>query len=58
MGAPLASHADAARVVRSSDVTVVVLEEALLREQAAAESCARLRSQSRSLLAAIVISRG
>ncbi len=58
MGAPLASHANATRVVRSSDVTVVVLEEALLREQAASESCARLRSQSRSPLAAIVISRG
>ncbi len=58
MGAPLASHADATRVARSSDVTVVVLEEALLREQAASESCARLRSQSRSPLAAIVISRG
>ncbi len=58
MGAPLASHADALRVVRSSDVAVVVLDEALLREQAAAEACARLRSQSRSPLAAILISRG
>ncbi len=58
MGAPLASHADATRVARSSDVTVVVLDEALLREQAASEACARLRSQSRSPLAAIVISRG
>ena len=58
MGAPFAAHADATRVVRSSDVTVIVLEEAVLREKEAAEACARLRSQSRSPLAAILISRG
>ncbi len=57
LGAPLASQADAVRVVRSSDVTLVVLDEALLRAPAAAEACARLRSQSRSPLAAILISR-
>ncbi len=57
LGAPLAMHADATRVVRSSDVTVVVLEEAALREQAASEACVRLRSQSRSPLAAILLTR-
>ena len=58
LGAPFAAESEATRVVRSSDMAVVVLDEVSMREAAAGEACTRLRGLSRSPLAAILISRG
>ncbi len=57
LGAPAATQDDATRVVRSSDVTVVVIDEASLQAEPAAAACARLRSLSRSPLAALLLTR-
>ena len=57
LGAPSSDDADATRVVRSSDVTVMVLDETYLQKKPAADACARLRSLSRSPLAALLLTR-
>ncbi len=56
LGAPEAAQADAVTVVRSADVTVLVIEEAALKDAAEGASLvARLRGLSRSPLAAILL---
>jgi uncharacterized protein involved in exopolysaccharide biosynthesis len=55
LGAPEAQQAHAVSLVRSSDITVVVLDERSMRPQPAAVACARLRGLSRSPLAAVVL---
>jgi MinD-like ATPase involved in chromosome partitioning or flagellar assembly len=57
LGAAGTGEVDATRIVRSSDVTVVVLEESTMRARPAAEAIARLRSFSRSPLAAFLLTR-
>jgi len=55
LGAPAGADADATRIARSSDVTVIVLDEAQMRPRAASETCARLQSFSRAPLAALLL---
>ena len=55
LGAPQAAQADAVPVVRSADVTLLVIEEAALHETEGAALVGRLRGLSRSPLAAILL---
>ncbi len=55
LGAPVATGADAVPVVRSADVTVLVLDERALDATEDATLVARLRGLSRSPLAAILL---
>jgi MinD-like ATPase involved in chromosome partitioning or flagellar assembly len=57
LGAAGTGEVEATRIVRSSDVTVVVLEESAMRARPAAEAIARLRTFSRSPLAAFLLTR-
>jgi uncharacterized protein involved in exopolysaccharide biosynthesis/Mrp family chromosome partitioning ATPase len=55
LGAPSLAAPDAVPLARSADVTVVVVDERGLGEPAAEVACGRLRSASRSPLAAILL---
>ena len=55
LGAPAMAGPDAAALVRSADITVLVLDERVLREAAIEASAARLRSLARNPLATILL---